>query len=230
MVDPAMPAQPLAVLEAELGSFERPLLARRVAEHVVGVGVGGGWVSEDAVGPGEQLAQPGRWPRSDRRVQFGDLLEDLTSLLAAVGPCRGEREVPGCQVGHVLVVGSPVGPEQLAQLLEGGEVVVVRDGAQAEGVAGARGDHPALFGVGGERGKDEIAGMGRVAAGGLDRRGDEDAGRLGDVSRRVVARLCDQFQCVIPAPGVEVGPAERGQRSAACGADGGIGGCVPCGV
>jgi hypothetical protein len=57
LVDPAAPAQPLAVFQLELGSFKRPLLARWVAEHVVWVGVRGRWVGQDAVGSGEQLAQ-----------------------------------------------------------------------------------------------------------------------------------------------------------------------------
>jgi hypothetical protein len=94
LVDPAMPTQPLAGFKTELGSFERPLFARRIAEHVFGVGVGGGWVGEEAAGPGEQLAQPGRRPGGGRRMLLGDLLKDLASLRAAVSPGCGQRQVP----------------------------------------------------------------------------------------------------------------------------------------
>jgi hypothetical protein len=211
LVDAAVPAQPLAVLEAELCSFKRPLVADRVAEHVVGVGVRGRGVGEDAVGSSEQLAQPGRWPGADARVQFGDLLDDLASLRDAVGAGRGEREVPGRQVGHVRVVGSPVDPEQLPQLLEGGEVIAVRERAQAECVPGPRGDHPALLRVGAEGGQDEPVSMAGIPAGSLDRRDDKDAGRRGDVASRFVPGRGDQLKRVVPAPGVEVGPAERRQ-------------------
>jgi hypothetical protein len=163
-------------------------------------------------------------------VQFGDLLDDLASLRDAVGAGRGEREVPGRQVGHVRVVGSPVDPEQLPQLLEGGEVIAVRERAQAECVPGPRGDHPALLRVGAEGGQDEPVSMAGIPAGSLDRRDDKDAGRRGDVASRFVPGRGDQLKRVVPAPGVEVGPAERRQRAPADGANGAIGARVPRGL
>ena len=109
--------------------------------------------------------------------------------------------------------------EQLAQLREGQEVAAVGEGGDAEGTPGPGGEQAAFCQIGvGERPVGMLAGRAGVGAHGQDSGRDQVGGR-GDEFHLVglgqVGGFGGSLQGLVPAPGVDIGPPERGQARAA---------------
>src|ERR1700678_3175406 len=117
-----------------------------------------------------------------------------------------------------MVLWSALGVEEGAQLPESRVAVAVGESAQAGRMPRPRGDQPAMFRVSRERVRYHRASSLGVTASGLDRGGDQRSRAGRDIRPGEAARLRRQLQGLVPAAGVEVRPAKRGERAAAGGA------------
>ena len=171
---------------------------------------------EDAARAGDELLEPGR----GRSVEMAErALDDVLSFHPPVGADRGGGEIGHAQVGEDVVHGRAVLAEQPAELGERLEVAAVGEGRDAEGPPGPGGYQPAFGRIdGGERPVGMPAGRAGVGAHGEDGGRDHVGGR-GDEFHLVrlgqAGGLGGSFQRLVPAPGVDVCPSERGQARAA---------------
>src|SRR4029077_1079442 len=210
--DPAAPPQPFRVVEAKLGPLEGPLIPGGVGERRAEVGSCLGRVGEDAAGAGDELLEPGRGPS----VEAAECaLDDVAPFDPPVGADRGGGEIGHPQVGGVVVQRRAVLAEQPAELGERLEVAAVGESRDAEGTPGPGGHQPAFGRIdGGERPARVPAGRAGVAAHSQDGGGDHVSGRRNDVHLVRLGHaggLGGDVQRLVPAPGVDVGPPERGQ-------------------
>ncbi len=216
VVDPAPPPQPFAVVEAELGPLEGPLVPGGIGERRAETGLGPVRTGEEAAGPGDELLEPGRG-RSVEAAQC--VLEDVGSFQPPVGADRGGGEIGHAQVGGVVVQRRAVLAEQPAELGERLEVAAVGQSRDAEGPPGPGGHQPAVGRIDGrQRPAGMPAGRGGVAAQGQDGGGDHVSGRGDDIHLVRLGQaggLGGNVQGLVPAPGVDVGPPQHGQAPAA---------------
>ena len=86
------PPQPFGVLEAKLGPLEGPPIPGGIGERLIELGFCGGWVGEDAAGPGDELLETGG---GHSVVRAERALVDVAPFRPPAGADRG-----GGQVGH----------------------------------------------------------------------------------------------------------------------------------
>ena len=147
------------------------------------------------------------------------MLDDVASFHPPVGADRGGGEIGHPQVGGVVVQRRAVLAEQPAELGERLEVAAVGESRDAEGTPGPGGHQPAFGRIdGGERPGGMRACRAGVGAQGQDGGGDHVSGRGDDVHLVRLGQaggLGGNFQRLVPAPGVDVGPPQHGQAPAA---------------
>ena len=145
--------------------------------------------------------------------------DDVASFDLPVGADRGGGEIGHAQVGGVVVQRRAVLAEQPAELGERLEVTAVGQSGDAEGPPGPGGHQPAFRWIdGGERPGRMLARRGGVGAQGEDGGGDHVCGRGNDfhvVRLGHAGGLGGDFERLVPAPGVDVCPPERGEACAA---------------
>jgi hypothetical protein len=215
LVDATATAQPFRVVELELSAFEGPALPVAVRQRLVELGLLARRIRKDGPGPAEQLC----YPRGETTMEPGVYpIEDFASVRLALGADARGRQVSDTEIGHVVVQGSAVIGEQMPELAIGREVVAGAQGGNALRMPGPGGQQAVVFGVdrrsritlGWHAAPASVA----FAAQGLD--GGRDQGsRRPDGVRLEGVRLGRERQRVVPAPGVDVHPSERAERSAA---------------
>src|SRR5256886_907260 len=146
LVDAPLPAQPLPVVEPQLGPLERPLLPGRLGQCLVEVRLGLGGFGEQPAGAGRELVQPGDAGLVHRGQRAFDQRPGFEPTFRSY---RGRGEVGDAQVGHVVVQWRAVGVEEVAKLGVGRQVTALGERRHSCGVAGAGGGPPVIPPVGG---------------------------------------------------------------------------------